>query len=208
VNRKLFAETELGVWWSEFKAEKSRYKGNVSEDLWVESWQKPMLILDAMSSGRFSFVIYLDADTSIPILSRDVTDFIPVAAINADFSARLNSSSGAKEDDVHLVAPLKHDNGQLRFSAWFIMLRASTWSNSFLRRWLAHSECDCWIEQGALWVELLRATTELHNAPALHSACDALWSNKTKARLTAFLNSPQEKHPRIDATCGYNWLRP
>jgi len=129
-------ESALGAWWSTFKAQLP-----VANDgpMWSEAWQKPLHLLEAVRSGRFEFIAYVDADTYVPVPTVDIASMLPRRATNAAFAARLDNAS---EADVHLVVPLKRMDGRLRFSNWFFVISADPWSEAFLLRWLAHSDCD------------------------------------------------------------------
>jgi len=181
--RQMFREQDLGVWWRDYKNEMTkRLELNFN---WVQAWQKPMILLETMLKGKFEWLVYLDVDAWVPRLSVPVSVFIPQRMNN---TAR-NVSRAGLLDQVHLVAPLKKTIGRLRWSNWFFALKTSSWSVNFTRKWLAHSDCDCWADQGAMWIVLMQEIALWHNKTEQYHWCDQLWSGKSRGQTELWLRS-------------------
>jgi hypothetical protein len=148
---------------------------------WYNAWTKPYALLGEMLSSRFHWFLFLDLDAQVDytMISTPLTKFIPEDrdaaedVRNQNMKRKRGYASGIthirtpftpdwyyKESDYHVVAPAygmpKNPKFEMAFSTFTFMVRSSHESELLMRAWLGHSDCNCWVEQSAFWLEMLR----------------------------------------------------
>jgi len=174
-----------------------KYYGNMSwyqDHGWRWAWGKAFSLLSLLETGKgFDWVVYLDPDVEIGLPEIGMKELF-------EHAKGIAESSGYDWDLYHMIimhtgpigGPTNND---------IIILRRSKEAIRFLRMWIRHSDCECWVDQGAYYLEVLRwVSSYLYehqeilqgrvNASSIDEAkhtCDERYSPENKEKAMRFL---------------------
>jgi len=128
---------------------------------WRWAWTKAYALLDLLINGGpegsdFDWVFYADPDVAV------VNESISLSKIIHE-AKKVAKKSGYEWKDYHMIWDLdiSHQESKVDYRAGptnndKFLLRRSSASIDFLKNWIAHTDCACWVDQGAFYFEMIR----------------------------------------------------
>lgn len=192
---------------------------------WKWAWTKPLallaLILDppppppgakvSPDGVWFDWMLYLDTDVATQSLAPlwPIFSQLDAAAERTKTDRReyhLVITTGTPEGNRRTGGPTRND---------VLLVRNSPESAAFLRAWAGHSDCECWVDQGAFYIELLRfaararlASGKINPGQAKRggSSCDGRFSPAEKKKAMSFLTDHKCFEGNTARKC--TWTKP
>eukprot|EP00467_Chlorarachnion_reptans_P009102 CAMPEP_0114509834 /NCGR_PEP_ID=MMETSP0109-20121206/13437_1 /TAXON_ID=29199 /ORGANISM="Chlorarachnion reptans, Strain CCCM449" /LENGTH=475 /DNA_ID=CAMNT_0001689045 /DNA_START=282 /DNA_END=1709 /DNA_ORIENTATION=- len=170
---------------------------------WRWAWTKAFSLLSLLETGEgFDWVVYMDPDCEVLNPEFDFKSLLKHAKHLAEqsgyswdaYHAILSQTSpGRKDISSRVGGPTNND---------IIILRRSKEAIRFLRKWVSHRDCECWVDQGAFYIETIRWIRDYlhrHNISIKGrtveeiaeggKACDERFSEESKKKAIEFLKS-------------------
>lgn len=175
---------------------------------WKWAWTKPIgmlaMLLDPPppppdvtvkdDGSWFDWILYMDPDVAIESFASLVPIFEQLDAAAA--------RTGRPETDYHIIYSSGKPGGERNVGGPtnndIFLVRNTPEAVDFLRAWTKHSDCECWVDQGAFYIELMRyqarkmleaGLVEAANATQGGGGCDHKFSAPEKEKARKFLEA-------------------